>query len=234
MSDQKIKLIEFDDNRQALSEIDDEVEALKKSDPEASREVRDARLAALLANVGYRELREISGKSLEEYLIPAMEDRPVLKPYVDVLTKAPGIETASDLPGLDVLKPDSGFFAPRERTAKILLQTLTNSAGKDHVVAGTPDSRFTKIPRSQFSRELRSAFEGAAEDVRLDKREGDQLGRPIELVRKATKHIRAAIEAYKDVEHRDEFEKVLMKATIDDLEAASGALTDALTEGVDP
>lgn len=234
MSENRMQLVEFDANRQALSEIDDEIEALKKSDPSASREVRDARLAAMLSNVGYRELREIDSKFVESYLIPTMEDRPVLQPHIDVLTKTPAAKTMSDLPGLDILKPNAGSAPPPERTAKLLLEALTSSVGKDDVVVGSVDGGFTKISRSQFRQELRSAFEGAAEDVRLDRREGDQLGRPIELIRKAAKHVKKAIEAFKDVEHRSEFEHGQMKTATEDLDAARSALTDALSESGDP
>lgn len=234
MSGDRMRLVEFDDNLQALSEIDDELEALKKSDPNAVSEVRDARLVGMLSNVGYRELREIDGKFVESYLIPAMEDRPILQPHIDVLTKTRETKPVSDLPGLDILKPGAGSAPLPERTAKLLLEALTGSVGKDDVVVGPSDGGFTNVPRSQFLQELQKAFVGAAEDVRLDKREGDQLGRPIELIRKATKHVKAAIEAFKEIEHRPEFEHGQMKTAIEDLDAACSALTDALSESVDP
>ena len=83
LSGSRLPLTDFDSHKQAILELDDDYEALKKRDSEAARRLRDTRLAALLAGVGYRELREINETFLDEYLVPMLEDQPAFKKNLD-------------------------------------------------------------------------------------------------------------------------------------------------------
>lgn len=60
MSGGQLKLIDFDSKRQALSEIYSDTNDLRNSDPEGAAEIRDARLSAMLLDIGYRDLSPMS------------------------------------------------------------------------------------------------------------------------------------------------------------------------------
>jgi hypothetical protein len=221
MGDGKLKILKFDVARQALMELDTEYEQLKQSDSTAARELRDARLMALLAGAGYRELREIDAEFVGTYLVPAMEDRPTLRPHVDVLTRHGDEPERSPLPGLDVLEDTDASQSPRTgRTAAPILELLIESVDEQTVVIRSSDGRSHSVGRDLFCGELRTAVEGAAEDVRLARATGDQLNRPLDLVRKATKQVRAAIEAYTSVQEHPDFDLNRMRSAVDELASA--------------
>jgi hypothetical protein len=227
MSSGRLKIVNFDSNRQAIMELDEEFERLKSSDFRAAQELKEARLVALLAGAGYRELRAIDAQFLETYLIPAMEDRPGLRPHVEVLTARAQDTPAADLTGLDVLEDVPTQRPPASgRSAAPMLGLLTRSVGEDSVVIESADGERHTVGRSYFCDELRLAVEGAAEDVRLDREEGDLLNRPLDLVRKATKQVRAAVEAYAAVKDRDDFDAPRMRAAVTELGTAQAALAE--------
>lgn len=221
----QVPIIIFDSNRQAVMEIDEDVEKLKQSDANAAQSIRETRLAALLAGVGYRELREIAPDFVESYLVPSMEDRPGLQPFIDALTKVEPVSVDKMPPGLDVLgfspAPDLSYA---RRSAAPILELLAKTNGQDSVVIRSSDGVDQTVPRSLFRDEFRVAVEGAAEDVRLNKKFGDSLQRPIELVRRAGKQVRTAIEAYIEVKAHPEFDSDRMRAAFADLSSALSSL----------
>lgn len=228
MSGERLPLVQFDARRQALTEIDDDTDNLRKSDKSAADEMRDARLSAMLLDVGYRELREINRNFIEDYLVPAMEERSLLKPHVNALTMPAVSPQSSDLAGLDIFDlPDLKPIAT-SRTARIILEALTDSVDKSEVVLKIENGEVATLHKSAFRSEMKSAFEGAAEDVRLNKQEGDELNRPIELIRKAQKQIGAAIQAYTDIKSHPDFEHGKMSQTVADFEIIVGSLKEAI------
>lgn len=221
MSDDRLPIVTFDSAYQALAELDEEVERLKTSDYGAARELRDARLVALLAGAGYRELREIDDRFLDEHLVPAMEDRPSLRPHIEALTRAPEPETAgpAGLDLLDLLQPRSS--EPR-RSAGPMLDLLVGTIGEETLTL--PTAADAVVDRMQFCAELRQAIVGAAEDVRLEREAGDMLNRPLDLVRKAIKQTRAALEALAAVEQNPEFEAERVRTAVEELGQAQADL----------
>jgi len=227
MSGDRLPIITFDSNYQALAELDDEFEELKQSDYPAARELRDARLVGLLAGAGYRELREIDQNFLGDYLVPAMEDRPKLRPFIDTLTR-PSDSPAESPAGLDLfdqLQPKASAIA---RTAAPMLDLLVSTVG-DEMLELDGDSA-TEVNRAVFCTELRQAIVGAAEDVRLEREAGNQLNRPLDFVRKAIKQTRAAIEALADVKDNELFEAERVQAAALELGKAQADLLERLSE----
>lgn len=231
MSAGKLKIVYFDSNRQALMELDEEIERLKNSDHGAAQELRNARLVGLLTGAGYRELREIGADFLDKYLVPAMEDRPGLSPHVEVMTLAAEPTETVQLTGLDILEDSASVpLEPSRRSSAPLLDILTRTVDEEFVALLTSDGEQRELARGFFCSELLSAIEGAAEDVRLEREAGDMLNRPRDLVRKATKQIQAAIEAYREVAGHPEFELDRMQSAVGDLGNAQAALLEAMGE----
>lgn len=225
MSGSKIPTVTFDGTRQALIELDREVEARKMSNYVEAREIRDARLVGILAGAGYRELREIGPDFVRNFLIPAMHDRPILSPHVDALTTF----TDADPPapsGLDLFEDDvpSEAEGPR-RSAAALLALLTREPDKEMIELPAAEGPVQSFNRIVFHGELKTAIEGAAEDVRLNREAGDSLGRPRDLVRKATKHIQAAIEAYRDVADHPDFDEERWRIALEELNLAHASIS---------
>jgi hypothetical protein len=230
MSGDRIKIVSFDSKRQALIELDEEYEKLKRNNYPASLELRNARLVGILAGAGYRELREIDQNFLEKYLVPALDDREQLQPYVHTLTTA-SKPIDDELEGLDLLEDTTPAGDASDRSSEALLDLLTRTAGDETVSLTTVDGDQHELNRGVFCSELLSAIEGAAEDVRIEREAGDQLNRPRELIRKATKHVQAAIDAYREVSSLPDYDDERMRVAVDDLGGAHGALVKVMAEG---
>jgi hypothetical protein len=224
MSGGKIPTVTFDGTRQALIELDREVETRKPSNYREAREIRDARLVGILTGAGYRELREIGSDFVEDFLIPAMHDRPSLSPHVETLTVAAEESPAVAPLGLDLFadEPATGPTEPR-RSAAALLSLLTRNPDQETIELPGDDGVTHTFNRAIFQVELKTAIEGAAEDVRLTREAGDSLDRPRDLIRKATKHVQAAIEAYSEVAGRPDLDLERLRQAADELGLAKAS-----------
>lgn len=226
----RIPLTDFDSNRQSILELDDDYEALKENDLPGARELRVGRLAAMLVDAGYRDLREIDARFVETYLVPAMEDRAALRPFIDALTRRPDAGLGEDLPGLDLLAEFQPQTAVPARSAEPILDLLADSFGNETIVLKS-GAREETVGRELFKDLIRTSIAGAAEDSRLDREEGDLLVRPLDLVRKATKQSRAALDALGQVEGHLEFDIDRMRQAIGELGEVYGALVRATSDG---
>jgi hypothetical protein len=229
LSGGRIPIVEFDATRQALMELDEEYERLKHSDPSAARELRDARLVGLLAEAGYRPLREIGADFLDKFLVPAMEDSPQLEPHVEALTRSAEWQP-SQLPGLDILEDEPPAATAGRRSSRALMERSAGTLGHDIVSLATADGPPREVPRSLFCAELLIAIQGAAEDAKLEREVGDRLNRPRELVRKASKFTQAAMEAYREVADSPDFDLDRLVTAIADLGAAREAFVKLIDD----
>lgn len=226
MSKDKLRIVSFDTSFQALQELDDEVEKLKSSDYQAARELRDARLVGILSGAGYRELREVDATFLEEHLVPAMEDRPILRPFIEQLTTATPPTVPTTLPGLDLLSQLSPPAEAQRRSAGPLLEMLLGTI--DQTSLGLSSSTVPDLDRNLFCSELRLAIIGAAEDSKTERDAGGLLNRPLELVRKAIKQTKAAFDALATVENNPDFEQDRLLAAVVELGAMQVRLHERL------
>jgi len=227
MSGGGIRLTWFDGNRQAILELDDEYERLKKRTPDVAKEIRDTRLMALLTGAGYRELREIDENFIEKYLFPSMEDQPELRGNVErVMRPSPPGGEQEPVPGLDVLEPDGAQNGADGTVASVepLLSRLAESAGKDNIIIAVESGPAVQIPRAGFVAELKRAVESAAEDARIERTEGNLVDRPRLLLRRAAKHVRSAMEAYRQASTRENFDDSSVRKAAADLGKAHESL----------
>ncbi|MGY4257626.1 hypothetical protein ACVI1L_004694 [Bradyrhizobium sp. USDA 4516] len=227
MGANRLRLVEFDAMRQAISELDSEFERINAIDPMEAQRVKDMRLTGLLANVGYRELREIKEGFLDEFLLPALEEQSLFQDRIDDLTRPMVADTAS-IPGLDVLDGLVPTASSGTRSAEMLLSLMASSIGKDTVLLPANGSGSIEVSRPQFLDEFKQAVEGAAEDARQERTKGDRIDRPRLLIRKASKQIRSAMEALAQVRSSPEFDDAKLLAAVSDHVAACDALQKAL------
>ncbi len=110
-----LNFLYFDDQRQALIEIDQDYQRLKSNKPEEAGRVRDAQLAAMIAGVDYRRLREIDSNLLDNYVVPALGESTTLAPHIDTLLTVDGTGRA---PGATAAPAGvSEFFGDDEEEA---------------------------------------------------------------------------------------------------------------------
>jgi hypothetical protein len=104
------------------------------------------------------------------------------------------------------------------------LTLLTESAGKDRVVVSDSTGPIIDQPRSAFIAELKLAITSAAQDARDDRQEGDRLDRPRAMVRRASRIVRNATEAFQRVKGQPAFNIPLFRTAVEEL----GTLQQAL------
>jgi hypothetical protein len=223
LSGNRLRLVDFDAARQAINELDEDCEAIKHQNPEGARQIRDMRLAAWLSGAGYRDLREINEGFLEKYLIPALEEQSLFQGNVENIVRPLGPKNTEILAGLDVLEDQADVHA-NTKTAETLLTLLAESYGGDVVmVPGNADAKI-EINRGNFIEELKQAVESAAEDVRLDRQQGDLVDRPRSFVRKASKQLRNAMEAFQQARGNPQFDADKFLAAVAEHSTAQEAL----------
>jgi hypothetical protein len=216
----QLLLTEFDDARQSISELDEDYERLKKNDSVAATRLRDTRLVALLAGVGYREMRLINDAFLDDYLVQSLDEQDSLKGRVDaLLTETPAAQRQADLPGLDILPAAEGDGDTKTggRSPAPLLSLLAETAGQEIVKLSVPAEGEVRIPRPRFVADLKTAVDSAAEDARVDREKGSLLDRPVQFVRQSLRQLVKASNAYDQAGADRKFDKAALRAALDDL-----------------
>lgn len=198
-SNHRLTYTDFDEASEALVNLDERYEKTKANEGEvAALRVRAARMAAILAGVGYRQIRHIDASFVEEYLRPELEEDDELGVLSDQIL---GSGEREDEPeGLDLL--DGPDVAPggEEDGGAALLGWLTRTAGHKEVTFTAPEEgdgqeQVTR-PRDQTVEALRTVIERAAADARSDARREDRIERPAARVKEAAKKLRIAADAF--------------------------------------
>jgi hypothetical protein len=224
LSGQKLRLTEFDEKKQVLIEIDDEYQQAREVDPEKAAKVRDTRMIGLLVGLGYRELRQIDERFLENYLIPSLAEDKMLGKYVDTLTMDQ--TTDDNLPGLEVLPPQ---LEDSVRGPAPLLRLVAASANDEQVELPTGDTERVVLPRDDVVEAIRRAMDEAADTARLDRRAGNQLRAPVSRLESAERELRVGLEAYRAVKVDSSLDKKKLTRLLGKIRRTVEAFTDELS-----
>ncbi len=218
----KLPLTDFDEKNQALIEIDNEYQQVRQVDSEKAARVRDTRMIGVLVGLGYRELRQIDDRFLDDYFVPALADNEVLGKHTETLTS----EAPSDdaLPGLDVLPPQNGDSA---RSPTPLLRLLASTRGDEPVEVPT-DTEPVVLPREQMVDIIRATMEEAADTARLNRRASNQRGAPLLRMQNAERELRLALDAYRAVRDDASFDDTRIRRLFAKLKRTVDAFTDEL------
>jgi hypothetical protein len=223
LSGSKLPLTDFDEKRQALIEVDEEYQRLRQVDPDKASKVRDTRMIGVLVGLGYRELRQIDDRFLDDYFVPALTDTKSLGKYADALTTQE--TTDEDLPGLDILPSPS---TEPDRAAEPLLRLIAASATDDQVEVPGDAERVT-LPRDQLIDVVRGTMEEAADTARLDKKAEGQRGAPILRLQSAERELRRALEAYRRIKTDSSFDHGRLKQLFAQLKRTVESFADELS-----
>jgi hypothetical protein len=177
----------FDDVKQALIELDQEYEKLKLPNPAKAARVKSARIAGILAGMGYRELRHVSDDFVDRYLRPQVEEASAeLRAAIPALLEG----GAKPSRGTDVLAPGESSGDP----AGGLVEWLTETAGNPSVSFRTNGST-TVVPRQEVVDLLAEAMNDAAEVSRAAHDRDELVEQPTKRLEEARRKVTAAKEA---------------------------------------
>lgn len=224
LSGQKLRLTEFDEKKQVLIEIDEEYQQAREVDPEKAAKVRDTRMIGVLVGLGYRELRQIDDRFLENYLMPSLAEDKMLGKYVDALTMLEGADES--LPGLDVLPPP---IEDSERGPAPLLRLVAASANDEQVELPTNDAERVVLPRDDVIETIRRVMDEAADTARLDRKAGNQLRAPLSRLESAERELRVGLEAYRAVKADPSLNQKKLARLLGKIKRTLEAFTDELS-----
>lgn len=234
-----LNFLYFDDQRQALIEIDQDYQRLKSTKPEEASRVRDAQLAAMIAGVDYRRLREIDSNLLDNYVVPALGESSALAPHVDTLLTVDGTgatEAAAAPAGVseffgDDEEDDSAGGDPNAATpgkpslsgVYTLLAQTKPDADITLPSPGASDGDTVSLPRVVVATELFSGLTTAIENKKRDARQIDDLTAPMVHLKEAARVLDKAATAYADVKDRPGFKRSDFEAALQEYERAAAA-----------
>lgn len=190
------RLTEFDDKRQALQEIDEAYEDLLQNDPEGAERLKTARFIALLAQLGYREMREIDQSFVEDYVQPHLSEDEHLGRFTERLL-TPVEASDVDLPGIDLLADDE-WEHPENSSLDggTLLGLLARVPGERRIELPAPNGAVVTLDKDGFTNRVRNVFDLATQDAKDDRLKSNKLDRPVALLKEADQKVRRARDAY--------------------------------------
>jgi hypothetical protein len=236
-----LTFLSFDDQRQALIEIDQDYQRLKTTRPDEAERVRDAQLAAMIAGVDYRRLREIDSALLDGYVAPALRESPALAPHVDALLSGEAADTeladtpsgVNDFFGDDDLPATPGQ-QPAGPSLSALYTLLARTRPEEDVALTVDDGEAVRLPRAVVAAELFSGLSTAIENKRRDSRQIDDLTAPMVHLKEAARLLDKAANAYSNVYGRASFDRAAFESAVREYERAAAAFAAIAEVGEDP
>ena len=194
-----LRLTDFDEAEIALKEIDAKYESGRGSNEAAARAVRNARVLGVLCDLGYREIREIQDRFVDEYLVHALADSDVLGPVAEeLLSSPPNVPAGADLPGLDLLDDVEGEQASDLSSALELVLSTTGNP--------TVDIGDQTLSRDLFITALKGAMDDAAREARADRKASDRIVAPLKFMREAGRSLGRSLAAFQRVQDDQDFD----------------------------
>ena len=187
MSEGAIPLRFFDEHESALAEADDAYMAIREQDPAQARRVRDGRLAGVLVQVTYRNLRNWkTDEFVSEYVARQLDDEDVLAAFVGTETAQNGSGSPA---GLDILEgPSEMSEMPLDSSHLLTTVAKIYGAEEDAPVVGG-------LTKAQLYDEIKGCITQAAQDSTDVRRDQKRQSAPARLVREAGDKIARAREA---------------------------------------
>ena len=238
-SDGALNFLYFDDQRQALIEIDQDYQRVKVANPDEASRIRDAQLAAMLAGMDYRRLREIDSDLLDNYVVPVMGESSTLAPHVDSLFF---VGAADGIPGVDTPAGVGEFFGDEEDDEGTSVESPVRTRPDKASLSGIytllartqPDGDITlpspgtshesvSLPREVITSALFSGLTTAIENKKRDARQIDDLTAPMLHLKEAARLLDKAAESYADVHDRPGFRSSDFAVAVQGFERAATA-----------
>lgn len=228
-SGERLRYVDFDDKRQALSEIDEQFEQLKNKDLAAALRMRNMRLAGMLAGVGYRELREIDARFFEEHLLSGLEESQMSDHIASLIDSSDDAGTDTDSAAnsdLDLLGDpiDPADAGSAKADPRALLELIARTHGDDYVRLQPKNGRPVEIARETLIDEIRAAIEDAAHEIRDAAKKGNRLEAPARFLAEAYRKLENARTSYHDAKTDPKFDHDRFEERLKEIERMVEAL----------
>lgn len=229
-SNGRIPLTDFDAQEIAFEELDNKLQDAGDADIEATA-ILELRLLGILSDVPYRDLRSFDAQSLEDNVIPWLEEDDLFGEVLEALPDEASENEASEEPeGLDILGPGPTAEEGRS-TEKVrsLVNLLAASSGEEEVALPTLDGGQT-VDRVSAIRTLNTTLRGAADDVHSERRHERRVERPRDRAVEAERKLRLASEAYGRVKDDPNFEPGPFREALDAVRERLDSIRASLDE----
>lgn len=222
MSGGALNLLYFDDKRQSLLEIDQDYQKLKNTKPDQAARIRDAQLAGMIAEIGYRNLRDVDAVLLDGYVGPALEEDAILAPHLDALLEFTAAEDDGALEGLDLLG-DEADDQPSHSGFSLsgIYTVLAQTKPEEHISVPNGDGTIVNLSRDVVVTGLRGALTTAIENKKRDTRRLDRLTAPMVHLKDAAKALDSATVAYAEVNTRAGFNQADFMKAVEEYQRAA-------------
>ncbi|MGK3957670.1 hypothetical protein ACLKOZ_15940 [Arthrobacter sp. R4] len=222
MSGGALNLLYFDDKRQSLLEIDQDYQKLKNTKPEQAARIRDAQLAGMIADIGYRNLRDVDAVLLDDYVGPALEEDAILAPHLDALLEVATSEDEGVPEGLDLLGDEADDQSLNSGFSLSGIYTLlAQTKPAEHISVPKEDGTMVNLPRDVVVSGVHGALTTAIENKRRDTRRLDRLTAPMVHLKEAAKALDSATVAYAEVNKRPGFSQTDFLRAVADYQRAA-------------
>lgn len=205
-----LTLLYFDDKRQSLLEIDADYQKLKNQVPEEAARILDAQLTGMIADIGYRNLREVDGELLDDYVGPALQEDVTLAPHLESLLTAAQSgqdeEGQVELDGLDLLDDVADEPAASSFNLSGIYTLLARTKPGENISVLKDDGTTVSVSRDGVVASLRAALTTAIENKKRDTRKLDRLIAPMVHLKEAAKALDNATKAFAEVQTEARFD----------------------------
>ncbi len=228
-----VPLTSFDAQEIALEELDDRLR--EEDNPAVKGELYEIRLLGLLSEVPYRDLRHLSGDTLEAHVMPLLAEDDLLGDIVEHLGGDPdGGQEDDGLEGLDLLddEPESVITARIEKIVA-LNNLIAMSHGSEDLLVPAADGAVRRVGRDLVVTRIYDSLRAAANEVRTTDRHEDQLQAPANRVAEAERKLQLAASSYADVAERSGFDTQVFTAALDKVLERLQGLADAAGHDLD-
>jgi len=211
----RVPLTSFDTQEIALEELDDRLR--EEQDPVAKGELYEIRLLGVLSNVPYRDLRHLSGDTLDDYVLPLLADDDVLRDIVEHLGNSRDeIDEADELEGLELLDDEpEAVITPRIEKVAALNTLIATSHGSTELLVPAADGAVRSVGRDAIIDAIYESLRAAADEARSSDRDEDQLQAPVNRLAEAERKLELARASIADVGERPEFDDHAFAAALD-------------------
>lgn len=224
----------FDDKKQALDDLDQQFEAMvKKGDRAGAERMRDARVLGILAGCGYKNLRKITDTAVTEHLVPRIEKTDGIKDALPVMT-APSVPATDDDEDEEMALLGGGA-APTSRPhdgspLKPLVTFVAKAVTRPTVALPQNDGSPREVETRTLLDQIANVVDAAADVADFDASLKQKVDGPIRFLDKATSQLRSAIEAYRGVGGRADFDQAAWERELEEFRTAAEALEAEITK----
>jgi hypothetical protein len=229
-SGMRIPLTHFDAQEIAFEELDSKLQDAGDAETEAAA-ILELRLLGILADVPYRDLRGFDAQSLDDHVIPWLEEDDLFGEVMEALPGEPSPEEEAEEPeGLDILGPGpGGEEAQSTEKVRSLVDLVAASSGEDEVELPTPGGELT-VERAGAVKALNETLREAADDIKSERRHERRVERPHDRAVEAERKLRLASEAYGRVKDDPEFDPGPFREALDAVRERLDSILVALDE----